>query len=404
MIVKILDAPSNPGKKFDGVRYNTNKVLREKGELLVTRNFGALDGLAKPRPQDYINYLEAWSDRSKRIKQPQFHVVLSAKGRETDKHGLCELAEKWLLGRGYGDNPYLLIFHKDTANNHLHIVTTRVGPDGKKIDDSFERKKAYTVLNELMQHEPQQALEKDLAQALAYRFATRAQFLMLLEAKGYSLKLVGERYRVYKYGKSLGEVAPGEVDARIRAYDPGKDRIYQLRAIVHKYQSLFSPALYPIREPLPGGGEGRITGYASELTDYLREPLGLEFIFHAKNDQPPYGYTLIDHAQKTVYKGGLLMPLAELTVGLKLGDAGNNESKKFYPESGGWPVGTTSSEATGEPYNADDQDSSLPPESLGSETYNDVPPLRIDIAGDIDDEQILGRNRRRKRKARTNSR
>lgn len=403
MIVKILDPPSNPNKKFDGVRYNTNKVLREKGELLVTRNFGALEGLARPRPRDYINYLEAWSDRSKRIKQPQFHVVLSARGRETDKHGLCELAEKWLAGMGYGDNPYLLIFHKDTANNHLHIVTTRVGPDGKKIRDSFEKKEAYQVLNELMRHVPQQALEAAIAQALAYQFNTRAQFLMLLEAKGYTLKLDGERYRVYKYGKSLGEVALGEVDARIRAYDPGKERIYQLRAIVHKYQTLLSPAIFPVREPLPGGGEGRITGYASELTDYLREPLGLEFIFHAKNDQPPYGYTLIDHAQKTVYKGGLLMPLAELTVGLKPGDSGTSENRNYYHESGGWPVDTTSPQVAGDP--GDSRNADGPEiEPLPGETYSYVPPLRIDIAGDIDDEQILGRNRRRKRKARTNTR
>jgi hypothetical protein len=33
-----------------------------------------------------------------------------------------------------------------------------------------------------------------------------------------------------------------------------------------------------------------------------------------------------------------------------------------------------------------------------------VPPLRLDISDDIDDEQINGRNRRRKRKARTNTR
>ena len=133
MIVKIL----NKSAAFKGVSYNTSKVEKDKGELMMVQNFGALQGLDHLRPQDYINYLEAQSARSTRTKFPQFHAVISAKGRSHSKEQLTDIAEQWLKGMGYRDQPYLLIFHKDTKNNHIHMVTTRVGKDGRKIPDSY---------------------------------------------------------------------------------------------------------------------------------------------------------------------------------------------------------------------------------------------------------------------------
>ena len=35
-------------------------------------------------------------------------------------------------------------------------------------------------------------------------------------------------------------------------------------------------------------------------------------IYHAKDGKPPYGYTIIDHAEKNVFKGGEVISLKEL--------------------------------------------------------------------------------------------
>lgn len=145
MIVKILKKSAT----FKSVRYNTGKVGKDRGELLLVRNFGALEGMENLRPQDYINYLEAVSARSTRTKYPQFHVAISTKGRQHSKGELADIAQQWMQGMGYGQQPYLLIFHKDTANNHVHLVSTRVGRDGKKISDSYEKLRAYRVLNRI---------------------------------------------------------------------------------------------------------------------------------------------------------------------------------------------------------------------------------------------------------------
>ena len=38
----------------------------------------------------------------------------------------------------YGENPYLIYFYRDTANNHIHMVSIRVNTEGVKIDHNFE--------------------------------------------------------------------------------------------------------------------------------------------------------------------------------------------------------------------------------------------------------------------------
>jgi hypothetical protein len=180
MIVKILKKSTT----FKAVNYNTGKVDKNKGELLLVKNFGVLQGMENLRPQDYINYFEAVSSRSTRIKYPQFHVAISTKGRQHSKEELAEIAQKWMNGMGYGEQPYLLIFHDDTSNNHVHLVSTRVGRDGKKISDRYEKLKAYRVLNQIMGEDQKQQLAGHLEKVLSYNFSTRAQFMMLLENLG----------------------------------------------------------------------------------------------------------------------------------------------------------------------------------------------------------------------------
>lgn len=413
MIVKFL----SKSESFKGVNYNTNKAEQGKGELVAVQNFGALQGIENLRPQDYINYLKAVSAQNKRVKFPQLHVAISCKGREKGKNELIAIAKEWMEGMGYGNQPYLLVFHTDTANNHIHIVSTRVGRDGKKIDDSFEKLRAYQVLNRILGKDEGKQAAEDIKQALSYRFSTRAQFILLLENRGYSLHMKEVRYLVCKFGKEQGAVATSRVDARIGEYEKDEARVKQLRSIIDKYRMTYDPSVYEKKAVRPGNREGKIAGYSSELAEHLHQKFGLEAIFHAKEGKPPYGYTLVDHAKKAVYKGGEIMSLRRFTeqgnnqsltspvasdplpAAQKKQDAGNAAitlSQRPETDDTGFPgAGTGEEEREQEHYQPWEQD----PDSL-------LPFLiaGVEIADDIDDEAIHGRNRRKKRKARTNTR
>lgn len=407
MIVKILRPSAAKSQSFNGISYNLGKVEKDKGELLKTANFGALQGLDHLRPKDYFNYLAAWSARSARIKLPQFHAVISCKGRSHSKEQLTEVADRWLRGMGYGDQPYLLVFHKDTDNNHIHMVSTRINKEGRKIKDSFEQLQAYEVLNQVMGEDEKYKAETDLTKAFSYHFTTRAQFMMILEMQGYSLKLVGTGYQVSKFGKHLASVELAEVDARIKLYDKNIDRLAQLRAIFYDYRKIHDPAIIPVMAPLPGGRSAKPTAYTSEMAQLLAGKFGVEVLFHGTTDKPPYGYTLIDHAKKAAYKGNDLMPIAEFIKPSLQADAiqelANTRTKRAN-QGADRPDGETEMlEPKGFENEGDTVEySKTLPETTSHTTW--MPELNIDISDDIDDEAILGRNRQRKRKARTNTR
>lgn len=398
MIVKIL----SPSATFKGVSYNTDKIESDKGELMKVENFGALQGLEHLKPQDYINYLEARSATSARIKYPQFHAVISCKGKSHTKEQLTELATSWLKGMGYEKQPYLLVFHKDTANNHIHIVSTRIDENGKKINDGYEKIRAYQVLNQLMELDAKHQIGKDIEKALSYNFSTRPQFMMLLECQGYSLRLDGDKYKISKYGIQQGTVDLSVVDARRKAYKKDIDRLAQLRAIIEKYRKIHNPAVTPVSKSVPNGMVGKPTDYTSDLAEHLATKFGVQILYHGQPGMPPYGYTLIDHAHKTksVYKGGELMPIEKF---IDPSEFLSNNIEEPITEQQATTVETDENIGSIPEYTPIQSD---PASDLANEneTMAFFPEINIDLAEDIDDEAILGRNRQRKRKARTNTR
>lgn len=455
MIVHIFD----PAAKFNAVRYNTNKVDSGKGELMKVANFGALQALDNLRPEDYRNYLEMLSSRGKQVKLPQFHAVISAKGKTFDKYVLTEIAEAWLDSMGYGKQPYLIVFHKDTSHHHVHMVTTRVSRDGKKIDSNYEHVKGVQRLNKIMGLDEGQTAQQDIEKALSYQFSTKAQFTMILESQGYVLKEAGESMKLSKYGYVLAEIKLAAIEERISAGEQNAGRVRQLRAILEKYRKLKDASVHLKTIPLPGGLSKPTRGYTSELSEYLKTKLGISLVFHAKDEKPPYGYTIIDHAGKSVFKGSEIMSLKELTGFIPVNREYPREAKKKnkrinetvdpaqaetsreqkdyyrallkaalhnYPDlAQGLQHQGLKVERYGYTYRlTDDTGTAIPLEDILDESdrpyfmeaygqmaevseelhrqLNYIPP--VSIADDIDDEQINGRNRRRKRKARTNTR
>ena len=387
MIVKILSSSAS----FAAVRYNTDKVERGIGELMVARNFGALNHLADLRPQDYINYFKLLAAGNSRVSKPQFHAVISADGKSSSAAELSELAERWLERMGYGKNPYLIVFHGDTDNHHVHLVSCRIDREGKKISSGFERIRAVAALNALQGIDAELICKKDIESALDYRFSTAAQFKLLLENKGYGFREVYRKVELFRYGRVLGEIDISLINSRLKALD--KKRANQLKQIFFKYLPAHSPRLFPVaisdyRSVSPAR-------YTSDFAIFAAKTLGIEFFFHSAEGKFPYGYTIIDHAGQQVFKGSEVMSLKEmLSVGASYEAAELKPVDQFDVLS----MGKNGIEefVTG-------NINELLEEILAAEPGADyLAPL--DLKDDIDDEAILGRNRARKGKARTNTR
>lgn len=75
---------------------------------------------------------------SRRIEKPVLHITLSlAPGdRPLRKNELMEISRKCAGEFGVVDHQYIAVLHKDTEQQHIHIVANRVGFDKKVASDS----------------------------------------------------------------------------------------------------------------------------------------------------------------------------------------------------------------------------------------------------------------------------
>ena len=288
MIATILPSSTT----FHAVDYNERKVSEGVAELLEMKGFDLIDQNYTPEElkQAFIDYTYQYNDR---IQKPQFHLAISCRGNEYTHEQLLEIAHKYLDEMGYGDpnQPVLIYAHHDTDNNHLHIVTSRIAPDGHKIDHNQERIRSQEVINRIMGENQEQRASDAVRKAFEYRYSTVNQFKAILESSGYECYEKDDSLCIKRDGHVIDTLPMATVQSHLQSFEPDEKRRRQLRAILKKYRDM--------------------TADKDELRALMKEKFGIDLVFHGSKDKP-YGYTIIDHQTKTVFKGGNVWKLSEL--------------------------------------------------------------------------------------------
>lgn len=311
MIVTILGSSST----FNGVDYNERKSVNGRGELLVAKNFSALElkggNVSK---QDYIDYFKDYSSSNARIVDSQFHAVLSCKEKENTFEELVDMGEKYLEFMGYADNPYLIYAHTDTKNNHIHIVSSRVGQDGKKINDSYEYVRSQNFLNKALNIDSKLNFENSIEHAKSYKFSTVGQFRMLMENKGFVVVEKDGALSFIRGGVQQGSMPIEDVkDLFTELKDYDRKRIAQVKQLFEKYKDGYNTALKWQGEKRPGQNDSSVRGkYVSDFSEQMRVKFGLELIYHVAKDKNVYSYSIVDHTKNQVYKGSDILGLKVL--------------------------------------------------------------------------------------------
>ena len=305
MIITILPSSTT----FHAIAYNEKKVEKGQASLIEAANIGL-------RQEAYTadnlrEYFELYSARNTRIQNTQFHVAVSCKGNEYSYEQLLDIAHCYLKEMGYAEEgqPLLVYAHCDTPNNHIHIITSRVAPDGHRISDKFEKKRSREVCERIMQQYHSQRAGQNIDgqqttaettnadawnEALTYRYTSKAQFYAILESMGYDCKEDEQDYSVnfYKNNTCQGKLSLQEILRHaIKENRPENRRRQQLRAILQKYRNL--------------------SANKEELAAHMKRKFGISLVFVGKADTP-YGYIVVDHKNKTVFKGGEFLSIKEL--------------------------------------------------------------------------------------------
>ncbi|HBV14591.1 relaxase/mobilization nuclease domain-containing protein [Chryseobacterium carnipullorum] len=322
MIVKIMDPA---GSSFPAVNYNDKKIDKGTGELMLMKNFPSFINESSSKEQ-VRNYLRAISIGNKKVLKPQFHAMISTKFQGHSKEELTKIAENFMDEMKYGGQPLIVVFHKDTDNNHIHIVSTRVDKQtGKKINDSYEKLKAQKALSVTMEKLYAQKPEEELEKLLNYKVSSLSQLETLLYRNGYRIgKNTNDEnsLNILKNGVNQKSIRGDQI-----VFDNSKNnkRAKQIKAIVSKYKELYSnkvfkvednrknEAVLPKEKTTEGGNDSNMKiAFESELQKKLKDVFGIDMVFHHTEDKNPFGYTVIDHKTGKVYKGSDIMKMNEV--------------------------------------------------------------------------------------------
>ena len=289
MIATILPSSTT----FHAVDYNERKVSEGVAELLEMKNFDFIGQLQSYTPDQLKQFLTDYSQRNAYIKSPQFHLAISCRGDEYTHEQLLDIAHQYLKEMGYGEDgqPVLIYAHHDTDNNHLHIVTSRVAPNGHKINDHHERVRSQEVINRIMGKSQKQRASDSIKKALEYHFPTVKQFQAVLESMGYQCYEQDNQLCIKRDGCVIERLNLSDISSKCQNTTIDEKRQRQLRAILLKYRDMSADK--------------------EELKAIMKQKFGIDLIFHGSKDKP-YGYTIIDHQNKTILKGSEVLKLKEL--------------------------------------------------------------------------------------------
>ena len=289
MIATILPGSAN----FHAVGYNEHKVSTGSARRIEMKNFGALGMLEPPTPGELTSFLQGYSDRNKRITKAQFHVAFSCKGHEMSEAEILEFAHEWLKEMGYINpgQPILAYAHNDTDNTHIHIITSRVAPDGRKIEHDHERRRSQEIVDRLMKMNREDKIEKDIEIAKNYSFTSMAQFKALLTSMGYEVYVKDENVYLKFGGRIRKKLDKQEVESFFKSPQISKNEKKKLRMILCKYRDLATDK--------------------ESLAKEIKKKFGIDIVFFGRKDKP-FGYILIDHNRKSVIHGGHILALDRL--------------------------------------------------------------------------------------------
>ncbi len=317
---------------FGALSYNQEKVDKAEGKILFSnRIIQNTDGSYNM----FFNLksFEPYLDANKRTEKPVLHISLNPHPDDklTDEQ-LSDIAQDYMDKMGYGNQPYLVYKHEDIDRHHLHIVSVRIDENGKKLNDSFEKRRSEDVRKELEQKYKLIPAEKqkndnvlsikpvdikegnikkqvsNIAKTLIqdYRFQSVNEFRALLTIYGVTVDEVkgevrGKAYNglVYSALNKKGEKSGNPFKASLIGREVGYKAL--LKNIDSSKTALKDKAAYDRTKTIISALIKENPTRKAFEKELLKN--GISVVFRQNDDKRIYGATFIDHQEKSVFNG-----------------------------------------------------------------------------------------------------
>lgn len=322
------------GKNIKGaLNYNEQKVKAGVAECIGAANF-----VGEPQQLRFFDKLERFEhliEKNARAKTNCVHISLNFDVSEKlNQNRLNEIAADYMDKIGFGNQPYLVYQHNDAAHPHLHIVTTNIQGDGKRISiHNLGKNQSETARKEIENKyglvkagaTPKQELSTNLNKAVYGKSETKRTID----------NIVAEVMKHYKFSSLT------EFNAVLRQYNVMADRGKEGMIMFDKNGLLYSmldakgkkigvpikasalnskPTLKNLQTHFQSGAALKLTS-KEPLTDIIdlffrttnrhtrmnfcgyMASHGINAMFHENKEGRVYGLTLIDNKSGEVFNG-----------------------------------------------------------------------------------------------------
>jgi hypothetical protein len=317
---------------FGALSYNQEKVDAGEAKIIYSNLIAQTYSGEYTIPLSQRSF-EHYLTVNKKTEDPVVHISLNPHpdDRLTDEQ-FREIAQEYLEKLGYGNQPCLVYKHEDIGRHHLHIVTTCVKEDGKRINGSYEHRRSKNITRELEKKynlvpaEKKKAIDKiplnrvnpedgnikgqvsNVVKSLIkdYRFQSINEFRALLSLYGITVEEVKGEVR----GRTYHGIVYSALDKKGRkAGNPFKASLIGRDAGAKALQKKMAADKLKMKDKAACNRTKRIVSaiLSKDLNrkDFRKEleKNGISVIFRENGDKRIYGVTFIDHHEKFVFNG-----------------------------------------------------------------------------------------------------
>jgi hypothetical protein len=319
--------------------YNENKVKMGVAECIGEGNYPV--DVDKMSTTMKLNRFLKQVSLNDNVKRNSVHISLNFDPSENySKEKLMDIANAYMKKIGFGEQPYLVYQHHDSAHPHIHITSIKVKADGSRIDmHNIGRNQSETARKEIEKSfglviaEGRRKNENPELQPISMG---KVRYGRIQSKKAIS-NVLSEVMSSYKYA-SLAELNAVLKQYNVLADRGNEDsRIFKAKGLVYRIlDENGKPIGVPIKasdfyyKPTLNSLEGKFaSNTTNEVSDIRRvknaidmaffkaeisltelvkilEKDGINTVFRKNAEGLLYGITYVDHTTKCVFNGSTL--------------------------------------------------------------------------------------------------
>lgn len=333
------------------ITYNFQKVASENGQILGLNNMPeSFDGTYS------VSYLmkcfDPYLTANNKTEKPIRHISLNPDPNDkVVDDDLIAIANEYMEKMGFENQPYIIFKHTDIERTHMHIVTTCVKSDGKKIPDYNDHGKSMAICRNIEKdYGLLPATEKLTKDELNFRpvnhkkgnIKSQISAVVRYLPQHYQFQTLGGYNALLSLFNITAEEVKGEIQGQPKsglvyfaldekgnkASNPFKASLFGKKAgmeFLHSHfeESKIAMKSSPAKSILKNTCESvlAITNSETEFKKQLAKQ-GINIVVRRNDEGRIYGVTFIDHESHSVWNGSQL---------------GKNLSANFFNEY--WSIG-----------------------------------------------------------------